>query len=105
MRYKKHVLIVLILVTHLFSCNSNTNVLHIVNDGVSDYEIVYRTDAKENLYEAAKELQYYIREISGATLNLVNEAPQNNDKHKIYIGNLAGENLNPNQIIIKVKSN
>lgn len=86
------------------SCNTSKD-LDIVNRGESNYEIVFLGNATEIQYKAAEELQFYINKISGVKLSLTDESSQNNDKYKIYIGNINDEKLEPQEITIKVEEN
>lgn len=80
---------------------SNHSSLQIVQNGTSDYEIVYIGEASKSQYESAKILQTYIHKISNATLEVVDESSQNTNKHKIYVGNIKGDTLERQQISIK----
>ena len=71
----------------------------IVKNGKPDYDIVVLDSATKHEQQSAKILQDYIKKISGATLNIVNESSQSNNP-KIYIGNINDENLTQEQIKI-----
>ncbi|MFK5973457.1 MAG: DUF4838 domain-containing protein [Flavobacteriaceae bacterium] len=97
---KNNVLTILFLVALSMTSCSNDGI-SIVENGKSDYEIVYMGKATESQYKSAEKLQFYINKISGVQLGLVDESSQNSDKHKIYVGNIKAENLGINEITIK----
>jgi len=85
------------------SCSKNNDLL-VVNNGATDYEIVFIGNATESQYKSAEILQTYIQKVSNTVIPIVDESSQNGNKHKIYIGNITGENLELQQISIKVKN-
>lgn len=89
---------VLILLAH--SC-SNSNSLKLIEDGDSNYEIVFSGLATKQNYKSAEILQNYLQKISGTKLNLIDESSQSANKHKIYVGNFSNANLEEHQIQIK----
>ena len=93
--------LVFLLALVVVSCDDNT--LEIVDDEKSDYEIVYMDTASESLYKSAEMLQHYIQKISGVQLELAAESSQLGTKHKIYIGNLKDEELDPHEIAINTE--
>lgn len=97
-RFLSHLLVLLI----FSSCNMDG--LELVHEGKSDYEIVFMGSATESQYKSAEILQHYIKVISGAELNLVDESSQNLKKNKIYVGNINDENLEREEIAIRSKN-
>ncbi|MCM4173431.1 DUF4838 domain-containing protein [Arenibacter sp. TNZ] len=97
-RFLSHLLVLLI----FSSCNMDG--LELVHESKSDYEIVFMGSATESQYKSAEILQHYIKEISGAELNLVGESSQNLKKNKIYVGNINDENLEREEIAIRSKN-
>jgi hypothetical protein len=89
-----------LLVVFLMSSCENKNIT-LVNDGVSDYEIVFLGEASKSDYKSAVILQNYLQKISDVKLDIVDESSQNTKKHKIYIGNISDENIEKHQIQIK----
>ena len=87
------------IVFFISSCEDKN--ITLVNNGTSDYEIVFLGKATKNEYQSAKILQNYIQKISDVPLDIVDESSQNANKHKIYIGNISNENLEKHQIQIK----
>ena len=81
----------------LISCQPN-NKLELTKNGVSKYEIVHIGIATESQYKSAEILQTYIQKISNIKLSIVDESSQNGKKHKIYIGKITDEDLDPQQI-------
>ena len=57
----------------LLSCGQRHTLFQ---DGQSDYRIVIAADAPETEQYAAQELQTWLREVSGAELPIVADAPQ-----------------------------
>ena len=98
MRYSVHIGI-LILTLFFASCSNDTIIL--TKDGASTYEIVYLSAATEAEYKAGTTLQEYIFKISGAELPIVDENSQTFEKHKIYVGNIQEEDLQPQEVSIK----
>ncbi|MGB5497786.1 MAG: DUF4838 domain-containing protein [Maribacter sp.] len=97
---KKTILSLLSILSFVFfSCKDNS--LNIVEDGQSDYEIVYTGQVTESQYNAAEVLQSYMAKISGAKLPIVDEKSQSTDKHKIYVGQKNDLKLEEHQITIK----
>ena len=86
----------------VYSC-SNNNVLKIVENGESNYEIVFLGEASKNQHESAEIIQKYLLKISNTSLVIVEEGSQSLNKHKIYIGNINGEHLEKQQIAISEK--
>jgi len=81
------------------SCNMNG--IELVHDGQSDYEIVIMGRATKNQHESAQILQRYLHEISGAKLEIVDEASQTSDKQKIYVGIDSNRHLEADGISIR----
>ena len=100
MQMKKKTIVTLFVVA-LFMTSCSTDGISIVENGKSDYEIVFMGSATESQYKSAEKLQFYINKISGVQLDLVDENAKNSDKHKIYVGNIKEENLGLHEITIK----
>lgn len=81
------------------SCLSDK--LVIADNGVSNYEIVFMGEATESEYTSAELLQDYLQQISGTNLPIVDESSQTQGKHKIYLGNIQEEQLDPHRIVIR----
>ena len=97
---KKPISLLLIIISFAFiSCKDNA--LNIVENGQSDYEIVFMGDETESQYKSAEVLQTYIEKISGAKLAIVDENSQSPDKHKIYVGSRNDLKLDEHQVKIK----
>ncbi|EAQ99985.1 DUF4838 domain-containing protein [Maribacter sp. HTCC2170] len=79
------------------SCSDSS--INLVENGVSDYEIVFKGDATKEVYKSAEVLQAYLEKISGARLDIVDESSQT-VKNKIYIGNINDEELGVHQLKI-----
>lgn len=92
-------LILLLFGLCLVSC---TDSLSIVENGKTDYEIVFMGNATESQYKSAEKLEYYIEKISGAGLDIVDESSQT-FKKKIYVGNIKEEKLQTHEIRIKTE--
>ncbi len=69
----KRLLFILALVQIITSCTKKENVNTIANNNLSDYSIAYSPNSGELTVEAAKELQHYIEETSGAKLEITND--------------------------------
>jgi hypothetical protein len=93
-------LILILSITVFYSCTNNSVIL--VDNGVSNYEIVFMDSATESQYKSAELLKTYIDKISGSNIIIVDESSQNIDKKKIYIGNINNEFLNPNELSILI---
>ena len=91
--------ILVLLVFFYTSCSDKT--MNLVENGQSDYEIVFMGDETEGQYKSAEVLQTYIEKISGAKLAIVDENSQRPDKHKIYIGQNKNLELDEHQVNIK----
>ncbi|MCK0188349.1 DUF4838 domain-containing protein [Arenibacter sp. F20364] len=91
----------LLILSILTSCEKDG--IELVRDGQSDYEIVFMGSATEGQYKSAEILQKYILDISGVELPLVDESSQDIKKNKLYIGNLKGENLGREDIVIRTE--
>lgn len=100
MLIKKNTIVILFALGLFISSCSNDSI-SIVENGKSDYEIVYMGSTAESQYKSAEKLQFYINKISDVQLNLVDESSQNSGKHKIYVGNIKEENLETHEITIK----
>ncbi|WP_223550665.1 DUF4838 domain-containing protein [Aestuariivivens sp. NBU2969] len=83
-----------------FSCKEK-NILELVYDGRSNYDIVVLDSATKHHYQSAQILQNYIKKITGVHLELVDESSQNINKHKIYVGTIVDNSLEKDQILIK----
>ena len=91
--------ILVLLVFFYTSCSDKT--MNLVENGQSDYEIVFMGDETEGQYKSAEVLQTYIEKISGAKLAIVDENSQSPDKHKIYIGQNKDLKIDEHQVNIK----
>ncbi|MFD1163703.1 MULTISPECIES: DUF4838 domain-containing protein [Hwangdonia] len=89
----------LLIVFVMFSCEDKN--ITLVNNGASNYEIVFLGEATQSAYQSAETLQEYIQKISDVSVDIVDESSQNTNKHKIYVGHNSNENLNKHQIQIK----
>lgn len=98
---KKNTLIFGLVVLFLvFSCKDSNIVL--VNNGVSEYEIVINKEASEEEEDAAKVFQEYLNKVSKTLIPIVKENDQNKKKHKIFI---KKEDLGESQIQIRTEEN
>ncbi|MFD1614126.1 DUF4838 domain-containing protein [Gelatiniphilus marinus] len=88
----------LLIVIVLFSCEDKN--ITLVNNGASNYEIVFLGEATQSAYQSAETLQEYIQKISDVSIDIVDESSQNTNKHKIYVGHNSDENLSKHQIQI-----
>lgn len=84
----KRTLLVVSLIACTALCASCAPVI-VVDDGASDFSIVYAPDAPPSVVAAAADLQKYILEASGAELPVVNEATGSS----ILLGEAAGLDL------------
>jgi len=75
--------------------------MDLVENGQSDYEIVFTGDATGRQYKSAEVLQSYIEKISDAKLTIVDENSQSADKRKIFIGQKNNLELDEHQVNIK----
>ncbi len=91
--------ILVLLVFFYTSCSDKT--MNLVENGQSDYEIVFTGDVAGRQYKSAEVLQLYIEKISGAKLAIVDENSQSADKHKIYVGQKNDLELDGHQVNIK----
>lgn len=92
----------LIIVVLLASCNSEVDgELIIAENGKSNYEIVFKGNATKSQYQSAEVLSSYIKKISGAEVDLVDESSQSANKKKIYLGKIKETNLEIEQISIQ----
>ena len=57
----------------------------LVSNNVSDYQLVYPDESNEYINTAVSEFQYFIKEASGATFDLINESKQTVDSTRPYI--------------------
>ena len=92
-----------LLIVLLVSSCENKNIT-LVNNSVSDYEIVFLGEATKSEYKSAEILQNYLQKISDVKLDIVDESSQNANKHKIYVGHNSDENLNKHQVQIKTEN-
>ncbi len=90
------VLLAILIVTNFYSCTNRGIVL--VDNGVSNYEIVTRENATEKEQYAAKELQNYLEKISTVNFSIVHENSMTENKNKVFVTKL---NLHPQKIQIK----
>ncbi len=88
-----------VLICFLSAC-SRDNVVQIVENGASDFVIVYQEGASDSQIKSAEILQNYIQKISNAKLEVTNEKSEGSNKHMIYIGNITEENPDPQKISI-----
>ena len=75
----------------------------LVENGESDYEIVYSGDIGELGYKSAEILAKYIEKVSDAPLRLVDENSQTNAKKKIFVGNFNEHVDAPDLLSIKTE--
>ncbi len=83
-----------------FHSSCSDKMMNLVENGESDYEIVFTGDATAKHYNSPEVLQSYIEKISGAKLAIVDENSQTADKHKIYVGKKNDLELDEHQIRI-----
>lgn len=76
--------LLLIIITLITSCTGSK--IKIVNDGVSDYQIIVSARADSVLTQAATELQEYLGKISGTIIPVVTAENREEGMHKIFIG-------------------
>ena len=57
----------------------------IVSNNVSDYQLVYPNESNEYINAAISEFQYFIKEASGASFDLVNESKQSVDLTRPFV--------------------
>ncbi|MEZ4970874.1 MAG: DUF4838 domain-containing protein [Flavobacteriaceae bacterium] len=101
LKTKYRVSVFFLLLGFLSSCNRDG--IELVRGGQTDYEIVFMGNATESQYKSAESLQHYLYLMGGAKLDLVDESSQNPERNKIYIGNINGENLGREEIVIKTE--
>lgn len=97
---KKTLVLGFVLMLFAHSC-SNNNSLKLVDEGDSNYEIVFLDSATQHNHQSAEILQNYLKKISNVKLPIVDESSQNANTHKIYVGNVSDENLEEHQVQIK----
>lgn len=74
----------------------------IINNGISNYEIVIPDNADTITQGAGNELSHYLNRISGADISLVKESSLNTGKNHFFIGFLPTVELtNPNTVSYK----
>lgn len=79
----------------------NTN-YDLVKKGKSEYKIVLPQKPTENETFAANELQYFIKEATGAELEIVNEAAEIADEKCLFVGNVdAAKDVKPSYEEVK----
>jgi len=93
--------LILVLIVSISSCNPNKG-LNIVTEGSSNYEIVIKNNASEEVHFAAKELQNYIEIISEVKLPIVTKPSEKKRQNSII---LKIEALDKNQIQFKTEGN
>ncbi|NNG11586.1 MAG: DUF4838 domain-containing protein, partial [Arenibacter sp.] len=81
-----------------FSCN---NGIELVDGGKSDYRIVLGKGASEHQYKTAEELQFYLYDIGGERINIVEGEPQVEGKYSIFLTGESGKDLGEHEIYIK----
>jgi hypothetical protein len=91
----------LLFIIAITSCTSN-NKLELVHNGVSNYEIVIKRDASQDVKNAAEVLQTYIEKISTAKTPIVTKENQSENNHKLYVEVLE---IEKNQLKIYSKGN
>lgn len=84
----------------VLSACSEDNVVQIVDNGTSDYVIVYQNGASDSQIKSAEIIQSYIQKISDARLEVLSEKPEGSNKHTIYIGDANEEHADPQEISI-----
>ncbi|MCP4975391.1 MAG: DUF4838 domain-containing protein [Maribacter sp.] len=100
------IILVPILALLVFFCTScSDKTMNLVENGESDYEIVFTGDATGRQYKSAEVLQTYLEKISGAKLAIVDDNSLNDDKHKIYVGQKNSSELEEHQLAIKAENN
>jgi hypothetical protein len=102
---KYYLLLSTILILNLTACNKKD--LIIIHNGSSDYNISVSIEADSNELQAAHELQKYLKEISGVSLPVFEEA-ESNSGNNIFVGNTNSSrslSVNEDEIVIKVEGN
>jgi len=94
---------IIILIGFFTSCSDSN--LQLAENGKTDYEIVFLGNSSESQYKSAEELKKYIDKISGTDIAIVDESSQRGNNHKVYIGNVNDEKLNPHELSIHSKEN
>jgi len=77
-------ILLFILTLSLFCCTEK-NEIKLIENGVSDYEIVLADDADETLQKAASELQKYLKVISSVELPIVTQSAADGSKKGLLI--------------------
>lgn len=85
----------------IFSSCNNKNELQLVSNGVSNYEIVIKSDASTDIKNASEVLQKYLQIISTAKIPIVTEEHQSINKKKIVV---QVQNINKNQLKISTEN-
>ncbi|SFS62757.1 DUF4838 domain-containing protein [Lutibacter maritimus] len=85
----------------IFSSCNNKNQLQLVSNGVSNYEIVIKSDASSDIKNASGVLQKYFQIISTAKIPIVTEEHQSINKKKIVV---QVQNINKNQLKISTEN-
>lgn len=80
------------------SCN---NGIELVDGGKSDYRIVLGKGASEHQYKTAEELQFYLYDIAGERINIIEGEPQKEGKYSIFLTAESGRDLGEHEIYIK----
>ncbi|MEA1885699.1 MAG: DUF4838 domain-containing protein [Bacteroidota bacterium] len=97
----KNIIPFLILITLISSCNGGR--IKIVNNEVSDYEILIPQETDSLIKDAATELQEYLLKISGVKIPVVTAGQHEKGMHKIFIGDYPGnESYKPHMIFYRV---
>jgi len=97
----KNIISLLIIICLITSCTGNK--IKIVNDSVSDYQILIPAEADSVLIHAATELQKYMAKISGVKIPVVTAEKRNEGMHKIFIGDYHGnESYDPHLIFYRI---
>ena len=73
----------------------------IIDNGMSDHEIVADGDVTTIPYESAVVLQSYLKKMAGVSLDIVQKDEQHGDKHKIFIGNFLEAPLDAHTVAIE----
>ncbi len=96
---KKITIWILFVVLGFYACN-NTNKIILVDNGVSEYEILTRDKADKKEKDAALELQNYLEKITTVKIPVVNENKQDKKKNKIFVKKL---DVDKDEIIIRTE--
>ncbi len=97
----KNITLFLTIIILITSCTGSK--IKIIDNSVSEYQILVPAEADSVLMYAATELQGYLEKISGVKLPVVTAENRNEGMHKIFIGNYPeSESYNPHMIFFRV---